>query len=437
MTKQVKNKKTEKIVVVQAPPAKKNKQKRSRNTSVTMPKSSETTMGGDLGNFVGKGFDKLSTWLGFGAYTIKKNSIIGAGGSIPSMHSSKDSVIVRHREYVGAVNTSTGFVSSSLSMNPGLETTYPWLSKMAQNYQQYKILGAVVSYVPLISEVSANEISLGQVVLAANYRTDLPTYPNIAAALESEFAVATKPNCPVELAIECDPAQSPYRCWYVRTSTVPSGEDVKTFDFAEFSVITEGFQTANVVAGQIWISYEIELLRPTAYLDPPQSTFGIHIGSSSITNSNPVANPGITSYFNPESENLIGATATQQHTQDGGAFANPSAGVFQYTMPRGLTGEFAVLWTCAGVSGGSAILDSTFSLTNGTIVKDFQNANSGVAPSTASTTTTRLSYWCWFSISDTQASTGQCVLSMGGNTTVVLGGAAVSDVYITQIVPGF
>lgn len=408
---------------------------------VTVKRSVAENLGDAASGLVRHGVSGLSKWLGFGAYTVNNNTVIGAGGNIPSMHSTNDSIIVRHREYVGNVQSSTGLTAVSIPMNPGLTYSYPWLSKISQNFQQYRILGMVVEYTPLISEVATNELSLGTVVLAAQYRTDLPAYPSIPMAMESEFAVSTKPNSPCSLAIECDPSLSPYNSWYIRTNDNSTGlyatNDIKTYDFVNVNILTEGFQTANQMAGQLWLSYEIELLHPTAYLDPPVTQFSLHVfNNAGITNANPLGTAGtvaISSYQNPNGENVLGASFAQRFAQDGCTVTNPDTGRIAVSLPRGLLGTFQVTLVNTGAAGNAQLAGSSFAVNNATIFQNYPSSNAVVAPTASSTTTVHTMFNAWFVITNAQASKGQATIYLMDTTTVVGTSNLSVDLYVSQI----
>jgi len=427
----------EKIVVVNTPAASKPKKNKNKNMpskkrakqSVSIPKAS--SFGEDLGGLVGKGVTAMSKWLGFGAYTVKNNSIIGAGGTIPSMHSTRDSVIVRHREYVGDIISSTTFISTSISANPGLTSSFPWLAKLASAFQQYKILGMVAEYIPEVSEIAAAEISLGFVCLAADYRTDLPSYPSLNQALESEFAVSVKPNCPVALAIECNPAMSPYNVWFVRTGPVPTGSDIKLFDFVEVDVLVGNNQTGGIVLGQLWFTFEIELLRPTAFLDPPATTFYARF-SAIPTNAAPMNGAVLRSYTNPFGTNVIGGTIAINAANDGMSVTNPGLGVVNVVLPRGATGSYTAFYDVLG-SNSTCVFPSVFTVTNGTgqgIIGNGSFADTSCPVISAAAEPTVM-FIAFFSISDAQAALGQCLIAFG-NSTVLLPIPGAADLIVTQ-----
>ena len=105
--------------------------------------------GGGVGRNLGAA---LSRWLGSGDYEISSNSIVQrevARDSIPAMHKDDQTIVVRHKEYLGEINGSTSFtVQQSYNLNPGLSATFPWLAQIASRFQEYRLKGAVFHYVP-------------------------------------------------------------------------------------------------------------------------------------------------------------------------------------------------------------------------------------------------------------------------------------------------
>jgi len=74
--------------------------------------------------------------MGYGAYRKGKRSF-GAGVSPPSVRNTKSGFIVSHREYIQDINSSTAFVGIADYINPGNSTLFPWLSQVAQNFEQW------------------------------------------------------------------------------------------------------------------------------------------------------------------------------------------------------------------------------------------------------------------------------------------------------------
>ena len=73
------------------------------------------------------------------------------------MHKEGQSIVVRHREFLAEIKGTTTFtVAGSYPINPGMAQTFPWLSDIAKNFQQYRIRGMVFHYVPTSGMVTGS-----------------------------------------------------------------------------------------------------------------------------------------------------------------------------------------------------------------------------------------------------------------------------------------
>lgn len=220
-------------------------------------------IGSSLGTSLGAA---LSKWLGAGDYTVQANSILRSSDSVPAMHKTNQSVVVRHREYICDVLGSQNFtVRKIFSLNPGLETTFPWLAQVAANYQEYTFKGVVFHYVPTSGDaISSTNNALGTISLVTNYRATDSAPSTKIEALNEYFSCDTRPCETLAHPIECDPRENPYNVQYVRHAAVPAGEDPKTYDLGTTYLMTSGMQADNITVGELWITYEVELRKPKA-----------------------------------------------------------------------------------------------------------------------------------------------------------------------------
>jgi hypothetical protein len=78
--------------------------------------------------------------FGNGDYTVRSNSILSGSlvgemaMQVPSFAGNRRKLVVRHREYIGDVissSTSNAFSLTSYTINPGSVQTFPWLSKIS------------------------------------------------------------------------------------------------------------------------------------------------------------------------------------------------------------------------------------------------------------------------------------------------------------------
>lgn len=233
--------------------------------------------GGGIGRQLGAG---LSKWLGSGDYALSKNSIVQrASDDVPMMHKDGQSIVVRHKEYLGEILGSTAFtVQQTYNVNPGLSSTFPWLAAIASKFQEYKILGMVFHYVPTSgTAVGTASTALGSVLVQTTYRAG-DTAPTTKMEMLNEFwSTEITPYESGCHPIECDPKENPYNLHYVRTGALTSGADQLLYDLGTTFVATSGMQT-NGVVGDLWISYEIELKKPmltSPVLDPSAGLSGM------------------------------------------------------------------------------------------------------------------------------------------------------------------
>ncbi len=221
----------------------------------------QPTLGGMAGHQLGA---LASKWLGFGDYAVTKNSILTkSADGIPYMHKEDQGVILRHKEFVGTVTSTTDFtVQYALPLNPGM-TVFPWLSQIASRFQEYRFRGVVFHYIPASgSAIASTNSALGTVMLQTSYRSS-DTSPSSKVEMLNEYC--SNEVVPSESAIhpiECDPKQNPFTVQYVRSTNVPTGESVLNYDLGRTFIATQGQQSVGNYLGDVWVTYEVELMKP-------------------------------------------------------------------------------------------------------------------------------------------------------------------------------
>jgi len=210
----------------------------------------------------------LSKWLGSGDYSVGTNTIVKkvmkGSDSIPMMHQDGQSIVVRHKEYLGEIFGSESFrVNQSFELNPGNSSTFPWLSGVAAHFQEYKIRGLVFHYVPTSgAAVASVNAALGSVMLQTSYRSN-DTPPASKVELLNEYCSnESVPSEPFAHPVECDPRENPFNVQYVRTGAVPTGDSKLLYDLGITHIAVSGQQITDKALGDLWITYEIELKKP-------------------------------------------------------------------------------------------------------------------------------------------------------------------------------
>jgi hypothetical protein len=216
---------------------------------------------GGVGKWLGSGIGQI---FGSGDYQMvglpPNYNVLTSSRQIPKFETSERTNIVCHREYIGDVNGTSAFYNREYRINPGNKEMFPWLSSVAQNYQQYRIHGMIVEFRPLITDYVLDG-KPGVVVMATNYNADAPGYRSRIDMENSEYAVSVKPTMPLVHAIECSPAETPITRLYVSEGEPPSNQDYRLYDLGKFQFATQANSVTDTI-GELWVSYCIEFFKP-------------------------------------------------------------------------------------------------------------------------------------------------------------------------------
>lgn len=218
---------------------------------------------GTLGKAAG---NTLANIVGLGDYEINKNIFLN--GRLPAMTniSAGGGTLIRFQEYLGDIITSLTpglFNQQTFVINPGLENSYPFLSQIAANYEQYSIEGMVYAFKSTSADaLNSVNTALGSVMMATQYDVSDPLFSSKAEMLNYEFSSSCKPSENMVHMIECAPRQNVLTELFVRFGTVPTGDDPRMYDLGRLSVATVGFQGASVNIGELYVSYQVRLLKP-------------------------------------------------------------------------------------------------------------------------------------------------------------------------------
>lgn len=248
-----------------------------------------TLVGGALGKGLGSGIHQVT---GFGKY-----SRIGEGNQIPQIvnrGSGKHGVtIINHREYLCDIITSATpgqFNLQNFFINPGQSATFPWLSQVAQNYEEYQMQGTLFEFRTMSADaLNSTNTALGSVIMATEYNAANPNFQSKGEMESYEFSMSEKPSESMIHPIECDPKQTPVDRLYVRPGALPAGQDQRLYDLGNFQIATTGMQGASVNIGELWVSYQVALYKPKLYQSLGLDNGYYHSTSTTgITNATPL-----------------------------------------------------------------------------------------------------------------------------------------------------
>jgi len=308
-------------------------------------------------SLLGKGVASLVT--GFGDYKVGENSLMVGGLDPPAIVNSVSAggVIVRHREYLQDIVASTAFEILQFPLNPGLIETFPWLSSIAAHFEQYRWRGILFEFKSLSSDAvlsTATSSALGSVVMATQYNALNPVFPNKFVMENYEFANSSKPSISFIHPVECAKRDTSIEELYVRTGAPAANADLRLYDLGNFSIATVGMQADGGVAGELWVTYEIEFFKPKIEnpSDAEEAVGHYHLASTATPNNT-----------NPFLGNVMDASSTLQGTLSGNA----------YHFPLSVTqGRYIVMWVLIGA--GTSLTFPPQTLTN-CVVSTLFNAN--------------------------------------------------------------
>lgn len=225
-----------------------------------------SALGGDALGMVGKA---ISTITGMGAYHIKKNSLASGPPTFPR----DGSTIISHREFLTDVKSGastsgglTTFDIFSYSLNPGSQVTFPWLADIASNFEQYEFLGLAFEFKSTSSTaLNSTNTALGTVILATDYNAAAVSFGNKQQMEVYQGAVSGNPSQSLLHLVECAPNSKVLHDQYVRTATLPAGQDLQFYDLGNFQIATVGMQATSVTIGELWVTYHVRLTKPRLF----------------------------------------------------------------------------------------------------------------------------------------------------------------------------
>jgi len=229
--------------------------------------------GAALGGVLGGGAQSLlKSITGFGDYEITHNSVSLGRDTVPLFGNGKRSTIVRHREYIQDIITSAtpgAFKSDVFPINPAQAITFPWGNRVGSSYDQYRVHGMVFEYKTMSSDaLNSTNTALGTVVMATQYNVMEAPFTNKQQMENYEFGASVKPSMCLMHPIECAQFQTPVDVLFTRPSTISPG-DLRLYDMGNFTIATQGLQGSSVNIGELWVSYEIEFIKPCMNVDSP------------------------------------------------------------------------------------------------------------------------------------------------------------------------
>jgi hypothetical protein len=309
-------------------------------------------IGGSLGGSLGDKLTGRGLYEGRGSYAVTNSLMSGSSSKPPMFKSISDetgALVVSHREYIADIfgnETTESFKNRSYSINPGLERTFPWLSQIAQNYEEYEMVQCVFEFRSTVAvDVSSNG-QVGTIVMVTNYNAGNRPFTDKNTMMQYDGAMSCKTTQSMIHGVECDPSKiSGPAGNYIRANPVVSGQDVKTYDHGLFQLASIGLPDAyaNDNIGELWISYTVKLRKPRLF-----SGKGLNVSRDQYLCTGPTGSTNIfanmTPYLGTAVSNNIGTIVNFVSTKPG----DSSISLYDLVFPASYSGNLEIKVTANG-----------------------------------------------------------------------------------------
>jgi len=167
---------------------------------------------------------------------------------------------VKHSEFLSNVTGSSVFsLTHAIEIQPGLAASFPWLSNIANNWDEYTIHALRFRYLTRTGTSTA-----GSVIISPDY--DSTDGPPTTEAIMTTFQ-GTREDAPwKDILCPLDPAsmRGGMSRKFIRSLPLQPNQDIKTYDCGNlYLAVTDSSGT--VGWGKLWVDYDIEFFVPSLH----------------------------------------------------------------------------------------------------------------------------------------------------------------------------
>lgn len=354
---------------------------------------------------------------GFGDYTISKNSILK--GTVPQVQNSGkpgSGTIITFKEYMGDVISdpvANTFHVDAFQIQPTNPNTFPWLSQVSANYQEWACHGLIFEFKSSSGDaLDSTNTALGSLIMATNYNASLDNFASRSEMENTEYSNSIKPSQSCMHAIESARSASVISNLY--TSDADGHSDIRLSSLGNFQIASMGVQGTSVNLGSVYCSYQIELLKPKLFDSLGEDVSVLWAFQDGCVDALPLG----TAFFRRDFSNMntIVPTGTEL--------------AFPYNS---VTKQYCVSFRWNGGSVASMGLPSFVPSRGATIIVDMFKGNAGSlfddGPSQESVTGTILMYTAFYEV---LGGSHEAVLTLGTGGTLPVGDCRL-DMKMTEI----
>lgn len=230
---------------------------------------------GETGRVLGKGAGHLLKAMGLGEYDmVETNSLLSEPGKVTMSQDipkicndpKTEGFVMSHSEYIGELYSGTGtptaFTVSREHLNPSNPALFPWLSTLANQFNEYEFKGLIFTLKTEAADVST-ALSLGTMFGCVQYNVSDPPFQDKAEILNYVFAQSKKVSDSVYILVECKRTENMLNHLQIRPNNeLPDGDDQKFYDLGLLNIGSMGCPSASVPIAEVWVSYDVVLYKP-------------------------------------------------------------------------------------------------------------------------------------------------------------------------------
>lgn len=306
-------------------------------------------LGAAAGSYLGQGL-----YEGQGSYT--SNQLIEGSSHMPVSGSFANdetgSVTYTARQFVRIINApgSSSFQNTRLPINPGVAEIFPWLSGVAQNFEEYKFNQLVFE---IQSTLDTNGLQTsgqsGTLVMLVDYNQQDLDFINPEAMLQYHGSVSGKITDDLRCGVELEPGKGRSDdTRFVRSSPVPLDQDQDEYDLGSLHIAFNNVPTAlqNQQIGYLWVYYSVTLMKPKLAKSRGED-IQVWRGGCTVAGGN-------SDHWGPlDANNVPTAFVVSQQNTIPMKFAvdkafNADGRRFKLTFPSWFTGDVEVKWFVEG-----------------------------------------------------------------------------------------
>lgn len=219
---------------------------------------------------------------GRGSYAVAGNALIeGMGSAIPKFGSEVSDetggMSIVHEEFVMDIygnewingKPKTTFQSVDFSLNPGLARTFPFLSQMANNFEEYEFMQLLFTFKSKVSEnLSSTDGQVGSILMYTEYNAGDKPKTSKQQIMQSYGNSNARIIDTIMHGVECDPKKiNGDGQKFIRNAPISGTTDLVQYDHGLFQCVVCNTPEAlsNQVIGELYVSYNVRLRKPRTY----------------------------------------------------------------------------------------------------------------------------------------------------------------------------